>query len=151
MARLFLLTLLVLIALIQVALTAPAGIKRILNKGPDGTLQLSQGGSVVIGHEKTDYGVWAIRPQTVGALLYNPRTGEYLGVNGGGAVVASDKRQTWSLESAGDNFYKIKFPNDDLVLDVDRTSKQAVLRRSNGSAEQLWRFVSSVDYSRMYR
>ncbi|KAG9323170.1 hypothetical protein KVV02_001801 [Mortierella alpina] len=151
MARSFFLALLLLVALIQVALTAPAGLKRILNRAGDGALQVNQSGSVVVDHDKTSFGVWAIRPQQEGALLYNPRTGEYLGVNGGKVVVAADRRQTWSLESAGNGVYKIKLPNEDLVLDVDRQSKQVVLQRSNGSVEQLWQFVSSVDYSRMYR
>ncbi|KAF9967424.1 hypothetical protein BGZ70_009569 [Mortierella alpina] len=152
MARSLLLALLVLVALLQVALTAPAGLKRIFNREFDGTLQVKQGGSaVVVGRDKNDFGVWAIRPQKEGAHLYNPRTGNYLGVNGDKVVVTADRRQTWSLESAGPGVYKIKLPNEDLVLDVDGDSKEAVLRRSNGSVEQLWQFVSSVDYSRMYR
>ncbi|CAO3573869.1 unnamed protein product [Mortierella alpina] len=153
MARSLILALLVLLALLQVAMAAPAGIKRIVNRGLDGTLQVKQGGStVVVGRDKNDFGVWAIRPQTEGAHLYHPRTGEFLGVNGGNVVVTADRRQTWLIEETDQpGVYKIKLPNVDLVLDVDGNSKQAVLQRSNGSAGQLWQFVSSVDYGRMYR
>ncbi|KAF9292346.1 hypothetical protein BGZ68_007361 [Mortierella alpina] len=151
MARSFLLVLLVLVALIQVALTAPVGIKRIRNVALGSTLQVNEDGSVVIDQDKNSFGVWSIRPQGGGALLYNPRTGEYLGVDGGKVIVDGDRRQTWSLESAGERVYKIKLSNEDLVLDVDRSSNQAIVQPSNGSSEQLWQFISSVDYSRMYR
>ncbi|KAF9573152.1 hypothetical protein EC968_009001 [Mortierella alpina] len=151
MTRSFLLALLVLVALVQAVLAAPVGMKRILNRALDGTLQLNQDLSVVVDYDKNSFGVWAIRPQKEGAHLYNPRTGEYLGVEGERVVVTAARRQTWSIESADTGLYKIKLPNEDLVLDVDRSSGQVFVQRSSGRTEQLWQFISSIDYSRMYR
>ncbi|KAG0011602.1 hypothetical protein BGZ81_002078, partial [Podila clonocystis] len=152
MARSTLFTFLMLVALIQVALAIPFGYNLVINVAGNGALKAYQGKKLIVepGNLQGPYNMWGINRFEEGASIFMPPAGAYLSVADGN--VALERRETkWYFEQAGFNVYKIKLPNEDLVLDWNEDSEVVSLQPSNGSPEQLWRVQDPYGYSRMYR
>ncbi|KAF9292347.1 hypothetical protein BGZ68_007362 [Mortierella alpina] len=154
MARSTLFALLVL-ALIQVVAAIPLGQGLIINKAANGALQ-ARFPRTALHVDRDDpqdpSNAWSIKSFEEGASISTLDNENFVYASNGVAFLMPIE-QKWYFENAGNNFYKIKVPNQDLVLTWQEYYGvgEALVQKANGGPEQLWQIQTSSDYGRMYR
>ncbi|KAF9573149.1 hypothetical protein EC968_008998 [Mortierella alpina] len=153
MARLTLFPLLVM-ALFQVALALPYGLKTIVNKAADGVLKGEPFELLSVQPGDLHGNPWYIEPfrraADVTITTLNHRF--FVSVTRGQANLTPE-RTVWSLEWADQEFFRIKLvDNVDSALGWDKSTKNVYVERWDGGDEQLWQIRDpSYYYGRMYR